>query len=273
MSRFGYTSLGFGSGSSAPFTNVSSVSFDGVDDYCYNDDVTSAFSVGTGAFSVSLWVYPRSTPGVEIAFTTFHGPATPNYWDDYSGIYIQWVQYGIWRAGTSSKTGGVGPFTYIDTAASYSKDNWFNLVFTRDGAQGLTLYVNGSSAVAAAEASPTDVTADDNGLGVGSGWYFDDPPPPAPGGPGGNFNSVPCNCLIDEVALFTSELTAGQVDTLYNNPDGPTNLDAFAVAPALWWRMGDGTEQESGTTIYDMSANSHNATLYNGPTYSSTVPS
>ena len=36
--------------------------------------------------------------------------------------------------------------------------------------------------------------------------------------------------------------------------------------------MGDGTEAGSGTTVYDMSSNSNNATLTNGPTYSSDVP-
>ena len=36
--------------------------------------------------------------------------------------------------------------------------------------------------------------------------------------------------------------------------------------------MGDGTEAGSGTTIYDMSSNSNNGTLTNGPTFSSDTP-
>ena len=29
----------------------------------------------------------------------------------------------------------------------------------------------------------------------------------------------------------------------------------------LWWKMGDGTERGSGSTIYDMSTNSYNGTV------------
>jgi hypothetical protein len=39
--------------------------------------------------------------------------------------------------------------------------------------------------------------------------------------------------------------------------------DISSLNPVGWWRMGDGTEAGSGTTVYDMSSNSNNGTLNN----------
>tara|TARA_R100000808_G_C2143353_1_gene151131 strand:- start:1358 stop:2422 length:1065 start_codon:yes stop_codon:yes gene_type:complete len=77
------------------------------------------------------------------------------------------------------------------------------------------------------------------------------------------------NGHIDEAAIFNSALSASDVVSIYNNGN-PADLSSYN--PVGWWRMGDGTEAGSGTTVYDMSSNSNNATLTNGPTYSSDVP-
>lgn len=65
---------------------------------------------------------------------------------------------------------------------------------------------------------------------------------------------------IDELALFNSVLSDAEINQLYNlgnpfdlNSDGG-NYTSSANLKA-WWRMGDGTEAGSGTTIYDMSTN------------------
>ena len=78
------------------------------------------------------------------------------------------------------------------------------------------------------------------------------------------------NGKIDEVAMFHSALSASDISDIYNSG---APADVLSYSPVAWWRMGDGTEAGSGTTIYDMSANSNNGTLTNGPTYSSSVPS
>lgn len=85
---------------------------------------------------------------------------------------------------------------------------------------------------------------------------------------------------IDELALFNSVLSASEINQVYhsrnvlnlnfnyNNYTSSSNLKA-------WWRMGDGTEAGSGTTIYDMSdsdSNSDNLTLVNQASISSTGP-
>ena len=69
---------------------------------------------------------------------------------------------------------------------------------------------------------------------------------------------------IDELALFNSVLTASEILQIYNggNPiDLNSDNEGYASSANLkaWWRMGDGTEAGSGTTIYDMSTNDSNS--------------
>ena len=81
---------------------------------------------------------------------------------------------------------------------------------------------------------------------------------------------------ISEVAIWNTALSAGSVSNIYNN-GVPTDLLADSNSANLqgWWRMGDGTEGASGTTIYDMSANTNNGTMTNmdaGTDYVTDVP-
>ena len=72
------------------------------------------------------------------------------------------------------------------------------------------------------------------------------------------------NGNISEVAVYTSALSANQVKTIYNGRE-PYNHKEGAISGNLqaWWRMGDGLENHSGTTIYDMSNNTNNGTMTN----------
>lgn len=93
----------------------------------------------------------------------------------------------------------------------------------------------------------------------------------------GSFNgsSLYVNGLVDEVAIFNTALSAPDVSTLRGGASAGSvgvPADISSLNPVGWWRMGDGTEAGSGTTVYDMSSNSNNGTLTNGPTYSTDVP-
>ena len=144
--------------------------------------------------------------------------------------------------------GSYGTYAY----GSIPTGSWHNVVTVQAGTS-LTVYLNGTSIFSAT------VSAVDSGWGsnftIGK-WS------------GGNFNFM--NGHIDEVALFTSALSASDVTAIYNSG---VPADLTSLSPVGWWRMGDGTEAGSGTTVFDMSTNSNNGTLTNGPTYSSTVPS
>ena len=73
------------------------------------------------------------------------------------------------------------------------------------------------------------------------------------------------NGKIDEAAIFTSVLSAAQVTAIYNS-GAPADLKSYS--PVLWTRFEEGT----GTSITDSSGNGHTATLTNGPTFSTDVP-
>ena len=77
---------------------------------------------------------------------------------------------------------------------------------------------------------------------------------------------------LNDLAIYNAELTQAQAISLYNGRE-PYNHKEGPMSKNLihWWRFGDGTENGSGTTMYDM-AGSLNATLVNAPVYQGDVP-
>ena len=72
------------------------------------------------------------------------------------------------------------------------------------------------------------------------------------------------NCNISDFAVYNSALSASNVTSIYNSGNGYNHRTGVASANlAAWWRMGDGAENATGTTIYDESANSNNGTMTN----------
>jgi hypothetical protein len=88
----------------------------------------------------------------------------------------------------------------------------------------------------------------------------------------------PFDGLIDEAALYVTELTAPQVAAIYNG-GSPPDLTAVLL-PAGWWRMGECTDVTStlvcddGTGVVINGTLTHYpATLLNGATFSADTPS
>jgi len=87
------------------------------------------------------------------------------------------------------------------------------------------------------------------------------------------------NGKIDEVSVFDSALSASQVLNIYKGEasggSGGLNGTPGSLAtfnPVGWWRMGD-NNGGTGTTITDEGSGGNDATLTNGPTFSSNIPS
>ena len=60
---------------------------------------------------------------------------------------------------------------------------------------------------------------------------------------------------ISEFAWYDTMLTDGQIKTIYNSREPYNNKEGVASSNLQgWWRMGDGLERGSGTTIYEKSA-------------------
>ena len=69
---------------------------------------------------------------------------------------------------------------------------------------------------------------------------------------------------ISEVVIYDKALSASEVKTLYNGREPYNYKEGICLSNLkAWWRMGDGLENHSGTTIYDMSDNTNNGTMTN----------
>jgi len=231
-------------------SNISSVALDGTDDYL-SINSASELNFGGGsdlAFSISSWVYIDTlsnftilTKGVYSSTGEYHVRMT-------GGQKMQLVLY----------DGAAFQSCFIDQTLSTGQ--WYNFVFTYDGRGGTSAkngilgYLNGSLATLST-ASSGSYSAMSNSTAP---LYI--------GRNGSNYSDG----IIDEVAFFNSELSASNVTAIYNSgvPSDLTSLN-----PIAWWRMGDGIEGGSGTTVYDMSGYGNNATLTNGAAYSTNVPS
>ena len=72
------------------------------------------------------------------------------------------------------------------------------------------------------------------------------------------------NGNISEIAVYNIALSSNQVNTIYNGREPYNHKEGIASGNLqAWWRMGDGLENHSGTTIYDQSNNSNNGTMTN----------
>ena len=222
------------------FQNLKSVSFDGSDDYC---DITGASGVFNNAtsFSISLWYYARANGGAVFGCGT---SGTNGVWIlpyDSTNLYLS-IRNG---QGNSVNASNPGLNKWVHVVATYNSGA--SIIYVTPKGASTSTY-SGTLDTSLSSTAGTDLSI--GRLAAGFNFEF--------------------NGLIDEVALWDSVLTSSNVTAIYNS--GTPN-DISSLNPVGWWRMGDGTEAGSGTTIYDMSSNSNNGTLTNGPTFSTTVPS
>lgn len=218
-----------------------SVQFDGIDDFvnCGNN---SSLSFGSGAFSISLWI--KASTYTFYDGIIFHGDPETDH-----GFYLRRtnstdIQFLIRNGATYGGLGLCG--IMLNNAWQYLtlqlKDNYVEIY--RDGIDlGGHVYI----------ASPNTTVSNDNFI-IGC-----DP-----------FSSRHFTGCIENVQVFNRALTASEVLQNYN-------ATKYRFAPAiptdgliLHW---DVSRYESypkvGTTIYDLSGNNNNGTLYNGVVYDS----
>jgi hypothetical protein len=223
-------------GASKPAGSYSrfSVSFDGTDDYI---SLGSSFTL-SGAWSASFWVKPEIRSDNTFNMNLFGNLSS-------GSVYLFIGSDGKVRVNN------------IEISNALTNGVWQNIVVTRDGSDSLKGYVNGSL-------QDTD-TISGNLTFDQIGRYFN--------GSAANFKG-----LMDEVAVWNAELSANDISSIYNSgvPNDLSESSSYDTDRTSnlvhWWRMGDGTEAGSGTTVFDMSTNSNNGTL-NGVSFSTDVPS
>jgi|TARA_B100002052_G_scaffold291089_1_gene310598 hypothetical protein len=79
---------------------------------------------------------------------------------------------------------------------------------------------------------------------------------------------------LSEVTIYDKALNQAEIQTIYNGRQPFNHMESsFSSNLKAWYRMGDGLEHANGTTVYDMSSNTNNATMTNmdaGSDYEST---
>jgi len=216
-------------------SNTYSLNFDGADDYLIGSPVTASAQQGT----ISAWIKTSASGSSQTILNTSDA-TVDNKWlnlrVDGSTGHLRFVAN---NGGTNSITTGS---TDINTGS------WVHVAITCNSS-AYSLYVDGS---------PETLTNINN-----DGTWF------------GDFSltnlsigrqirstisALPFNGNIDEVAVWDSALSSSQISTIYNSG---TPSDLSSLSPKAWWRMGDGLEANSGTTIYDMSLFSNDLTIVN----------
>ena len=160
---------------------------------------------------------------------------------------------GLWGQNDAVEFGFVNPNTLLLSTAGggslsvpydYSDNQWHQLSAVGDG-QGLKIYIDGQLAGSSTQAT-ANYGSSTYPFRVGGGGIFD---------PSGNYYTGD----VDEVAVFSTALTADQIRKLYRaGHDG-----IGGSRPAAYWDFDD--------TLADGSGNGHAATA-SGTEFSNNVP-
>ena len=210
--------------------NYRSIGFDGVD-----QSMTAPVTLPSDIYTVSCWIK------WEAAGTVYWFDARDGSNVDAIAVYTQPsgddMLINIYHSDTTVTT----------TGYDMTVGEWYHLVLVKDGAT-FNLYKNGTLWV-------TDGGNDDssNGATIRLAARYTS----------ANFS----NADFDELAIFTTALSAGAVNAIYN---GGIPFDLSGYSPAAWYRMGDG-DNPGGTTITDRSGQ-NNGTTENSPTWASETP-
>jgi hypothetical protein len=230
-------------GGGGAFSNENSVAFDGADDHI---DVGNDSSLAPAKLTLSCWFKASGSIGAYNYLVSRNG-------NTYGAYHLRYTSGNKFNYFLAFAPGG-GTHRQATFNSTFTLTDWHHVALTYDGSY-IKGYVDGSEDYSIAETRALAYSADatyGTDTWIGKGKYSD-----------------PAQGLIDEVAVFSSALSSSDITAIYN---GGVPADLTSLSPVGWWRMGDGTEAGSGTTIYDMSSNSNNGTLTNGPTFSSDTP-
>lgn len=248
LPSFGASAISAVPASGGAYTNTYSVDLDGTDDYI---DIGGSYDLGT----FSAWFKPDNVcsasqgPYMIAGFTGV-------------GISPQGHRGGILVSGhvTSTLTNeiitvwtGDWNYAYADASATISNTAWHHLAVRWSGSE-YEIYLDGTQVKNAesqfGSGSKVKISITDLILGK----RYD--------------NNYLFPTLIDEVAIWSTPLSASDITSIYNSG---VAADLSSYSPNGWWRMGD-DDSGTGTTITDQGSGGYNGTLTNGPTFSTDVP-
>ena len=220
-----------GTAAAPSFSNTKSILLDGVDDFVTLASRTQNFT----DFSLSFWC--RSGGG-------FNRTVVGSSNTSQGGILTVITQ----RGGFIDYYDGTSGFTKL--SGDISDGNWHHILITYDStANTLKGYTDSSLSVTKTGVNPIATTNahsfDRIGSYAGANYY---------------------NSSLDEIAVFSSVLSASDVSTIYGTGI-PTSL--ASLNPVHWWRCGDG---DTSPTLTDNGSGGNNGTMTNFTTFSTDVP-
>jgi type II secretory pathway pseudopilin PulG len=202
----GPTSLG-GTGASFPGTAGSTI-------------VTTNTLNNPSSFSASLW-FNTSSPGALAGATTSQSSVTPASWD--RNIFIDSSGRLVWAINDG------GALDEVTSSAVVDNGTWHQVVATY-GPAGEDLYLDGALVGSAAADTAAQNYAFYWHIGFGYLQYWPDN------------QSVPdyFNGSMAQAAIFTSQLTLAQVQTLYGASSAANeSTDILALTPSGYWPLTD----------------------------------
>jgi hypothetical protein len=225
VSSFTSASAGV-SRSSVSVSNSYHVTFDGTDDYIQVPSTLGSVIAPGSSWSVTAWIkYDDSGSGEDAIIASG---------DSSSRFFIRFTN----SSGRLRVTADGGSTTKLYTSGNITEDEWNHIaiVYTYDDTNELVYYRNGSAVGSASNFNMSGAPANDNAqIGVRADTLDD---------------------YLGRIAMlgvFSKALSASEVSDIYGTP-GYVLTDISDCE--LWYRMGDGTEDGSGSKVYDMSGNS-----------------
>jgi len=225
-------------------TNAYSMNFDGTDDYLsLSSVVTPSATSGT----ISAWIKTNAS-----AFMPIFSVSNNN-----SGVTNEWFVFQIDSGGKFEiASNRLGTVEIYESSSTVNDNAWHHVMVTSSGSS-YKLFLDGSEQTSASGNNTGTWISDigtKNSCNIGAMIR------------GAGASTSYFNGNIDEVAIWDSDQSSN-ISTIYNSGT-PGNL--LSLSPNHWWRMGDGLEANSGSTVYDMSNGSVNATVVNASSGSNT---
>ena len=243
------------------FATDFSLSFDGTNDYV---EVPFDASMNpTADFTVNAWVKTGGSNDWQSAVTSRSGSTTCDGTPNLSAGYMLYIQpdeeWSFWNGNCTNNT-----WAQINTRVDVNLNTWQMQTITYDqSGTMMSLYVDG---VLIGNNNSHELKPNgDRPLRIGAG----------------RTNSTAAyffNGLIDEVGVWSSELSSEEIVQLYNSGEtlyAGDNYGDYTSAGSLteYWTMDDNAESNngSGTTLFG-EKNNNDGTLTNGPTWSTDFP-
>lgn len=233
------------------YQNQYSVEFDGVNDHVITSGTPIDENDMASGYTFSGWMWRENDPTLASNGGTtswFGGPFAST---DTSPAFQRLTWYltdEYWAGAAYKRIRWTHAGQNVDTTTVLPPTGWSHLAVTWDGSTTVTTYLNGSQIAQITNANALSTNAYKMMIGKGSFYH---------------------NGRVDEVAYWNSGLSASVITAIYNSgvPD-----DLSSYSPVGYWRMGD-NDSGTGTTITDQGSGGFDATLTNGPTFSTDVPS